>query len=125
VDSLTKLGSTADAAKRRVARAVESKALWSLSGVTLPHNESFVFLPKQADTDQFVQNLFETIAPTSSALASAIHGIALRGGIITKGHFPGISGCPDEMTGQVSHHRLLDSLLRYRLLIERDVAEVG
>jgi hypothetical protein len=125
VTHLTKQGIGGDAAKQRISRAVKSGVVARTSGVQFPHREAFLFLKEQRESPLFVNSLWNELCSASSTIAHGLYSLESRGGLIPFSHFPGVSGSPSHVKGQLSHERVFTFLLKYGLVELRQIDGLG
>jgi hypothetical protein len=86
-------GVPAATARKRIERAPPE--VQKLKNLRFPHNERFVYLKEQWNTEEFWSALLQALDTTGSVFGLALHALKARGGIVPKAHFSIISGSPE------------------------------
>ncbi len=87
-------GISAESARKRIQRSLETGAVQALQTVNFAHNQKFVYLRVHTGTRQFYDRLFEAMNEANSILRLPLAAMRARGGAIPEKMFATISGLP-------------------------------
>lgn len=120
IRALQQGGISADAARKKVGRAVAGGSVHRLAKLNFPHNQGLLYLPNQYRTEKYWSALLDALAKSRSAYGHAVSSLSAHGGKIPLSQFHVISGSPTALRGHISSVRLLENLLTIDLL-EREL----
>jgi len=125
VERLVTAGVTAEAARKRVSRAVAGGRICRLRGLRFKHGESFLYTQQQRESSIFMERVWDTLVSERSATINALYALHARGGLAPKRHFQTFSGSPLKLNGHLSSDRVLEFLIEYSLVRERELGDLG
>ena len=114
-------GVKSDAVRQRIRRAKISDGVRVLSGLRLPHNDSFLYLKGQYGSDKFWAALAVALDRCNSAYGLLIHAMLARGGVLAADEVAVVSGSPVAMKKQLTSDHVVEGL-RATGLVELDEA---
>ncbi|QDE70168.1 hypothetical protein [Myxococcus xanthus] len=116
-------GIPAATARKRIERAPPE--VQKIKNLRFPHNERFVYLKEQWNTEEFWQALLKALDDTGSVYGLALHALKARGGLVPRKHFSIICGSPEFLKKHVPAQGVLERGLDLRLFRLQTHARLG
>lgn len=121
---LIQLGASETSARQQISRASRDR-IKKFTSIQLPKREAFLYLEEQYGSQQFWENLYQAHIKSNTVYANAISSIISRRGWIPKSHFKIISGAPVVLKGHISSDKIMEQLIRSKILIEETDLSYG
>jgi hypothetical protein len=120
---LVNQGLSAEAARQRISRRNSQVA--TLSNIIFPHKARFVYLKTNFESEEYWQALTERLVKKSPTYGSAIQSLVQRNGMMPLKHFYISCGSPFLQKGHVSASRILDNLLKAKIIAKFTDSKMG